>query len=54
MLQCFNVDSVKGKVDSMSASIATTSDLHATACSDLGELTHSLHLSLYLVSLLNN
>ena len=54
MLQCFSVDSVEGKVDSVCASVDSTNDLHATTCSDLGELTHSLDLSLYSVSLLNN
>lgn len=54
VLQCFNVDSVEGKVDSVGSSATTTSDLHVTTCSNLGELTHSLDLSLYCVSLLNN
>ena len=52
MLQCFSVDSVEGKVDSMCAYIVVTSDIHSTTCSDLGELTHSLDLSLF--SPLNN
>ena len=54
VIQCFSVDSVKGKVDSVCAFVAATSDLYATTCSDLSELTHSLYLSLYYVSLLNN
>ena len=54
LVQCFSVDSVEGKVDSVFASVATTSDLHARACSDLGELTHTVDLSLYFVALLNN
>ena len=54
MLQCYNVDSVEGKVDSMFIFAVATGDLHATTCSDLGEITHSLDLLLYFVSLLNN
>ena len=55
MIQCFNVDLVKGEVNSMCAFVSTTSDLHATTCLDLSELTNSLDLSLYyFVSLLNN
>ena len=54
LIQCFSVDLVEGKVDLVFASAAATSDLNATICSDLGELTHSFDLSLYFVSLLNN
>ena len=54
MLQCFIVDSTEGKVDLVYAFVVATNDLHATTCSNLGELTHSLDLSLYLVSLMNN
>ena len=53
-IQCFSVDSIEGMVDSVCASAAATSDLRAIACSNLGELTHSLDLSLYFVSPLKN
>lgn len=49
-----SVDSVEGKVDLVFPSVAATNDIYATTCSDLGELNHSLDLSLYSVSLLNN
>lgn len=54
MLQCFCVNLVEGKVDSVFASVVATNDLHATTCSYLGELTHSLDLSLYFIYLLND
>lgn len=54
LIQCVSVDSVEGKVDSVCTSTVATNDLYATSCSNLGELTHSLDLSLYFVSLLNN